>query len=120
MIVYSNRKCFLGLILSDYIVVQNCMDFLWFHQIDLRSKNIFLIVSSKFFFHDLRADSHTLIADVGSIRSSDQLADLVLGFLAKGTSYLSFSYLLSHESLTFPFYIKKPFIQKKISLFIKI
>ena len=71
MIVYSNRKCFLGLILSDYIVVQNCMDFLWFHQIDLRSKNIFLIVSSKFFLHDLRADTYTLIADVGTIRSGD-------------------------------------------------
>ena len=71
MIVYSNRKCFLGLILSDYIVVQNCMDFLWFHQIDLRSKNIFLIVSSKFFLHDLRADTYTLIADVGPIRSGD-------------------------------------------------
>ena len=71
MIVYSNRKCFLGLILSDYIVVQNCMDFLWFHQIDLRSKNIFLIVSSKFFLHDFRADTYTLIADVGTIRSGD-------------------------------------------------
>ena len=35
MIVNSNRKCFFGLILSDHIIIQECLNLLRFQKIDL-------------------------------------------------------------------------------------
>ena len=101
MVVNSNGEHFFRLILSDYVVIQKCFDFLWFDQVDL--VGILLAVQIlKFFLNDLRADCHAVITDVYHVRACDQLAYLIFSLMAKGASYLSFFYFICHIFL-FPF-----------------
>ena len=104
MVVNRYRKCFFRFILSNHIIIQDCMDFLRFQKVDLISESVILIIGSiQLFFYDLRTDSHTFVTDKCTVRTCDQFAHLILGFLAKGTSDFSFSYLLCHEFPIFPF-----------------
>ena len=77
MIVNSNRQCFFGLILSDHIIIQECLDLLRFQKIDLLIHRRCYNSSSTFFFQDFVADLDTVITDINPIRSCDQLAHLI-------------------------------------------
>ena len=53
MIIDSYRKSFLGLILSNNIVIQNLMDLFRLQQIDVCIIDILLLIISQFLFHNL-------------------------------------------------------------------
>ena len=84
MIVNSNRKHLLCLVLSYYIIVQKRLKL-------LRSNKIYIILSAAFvlmaiyafFLKNLGTYIYTLIADKSSIRSGNQTIYLVLCLTAK-------------------------------------
>ena len=102
MIVNSYRKCLLGIILADDIFVQNAVNLFRFQKVDPCFVICFMVIHIKFFFHDLGTDTDTFITNICPIRTCDQFSYLILGLMAKGASYLSFSYFICHIFL-FPF-----------------
>ena len=100
MVVNSNGEHFFRLILSDYVVIQKCFDFLWFDQVDL--VGILLAVQIlKLFLNDLRADCHAVITDVCPVRACDQLAYLVFCLSAERAADLGIIPFYSHRFLPF-------------------
>ena len=98
--VNSNGEHFFRLILSDYVVIQKCFDFLWFDQVDL--VGILLAVQIlKLFLNDLRADCHAVITDVCPVRACDQLAYLVFCLSAERAADLGIIPFYSHRFLPF-------------------
>ena len=94
MIVNRNRQCFLRLVLSDDIIIQELLDLLRFQKVDL--KFIRLRVILKFLLNDLRANVHTLVTDVCSVGASNELADLILRLVAEGAAHLVFTIFSCH------------------------
>ena len=102
MIVTSHRKCLLGIVLTNDIFIQDTVDLFRFQKVDPCFVICFMIIHIEFFFHDLGTDTDTFITNIRSIRTCDQFPYLVFGLMAKGASYLSFSYFICHIFL-FPF-----------------
>ena len=105
MIINCHRQSFFCILLSDYIIIQDFVDFLWFQKVDIRVKIILRTILGQLLFHNLRTDSDAFITDEHSLRACDQLPYLILGFITKRASDLSFSYLICHGYFSIPFYI---------------
>ena len=99
MIVYSNRKNLLCLVLSDYIFIKECLDLLWCQKIDIIKFSSVIIVF-KLFFYNLRADLDTLITDISAVRPCDQLSHLRLRLITEGASYYIITCFSCHITLT--------------------
>ena len=85
MIVHSHRQRFFRLILSDNVFIQKILDLHRLLKIDriLPIRSILLI---HLFLYDLRADFHTLIANIYPVWTSYELVHLILCLIAEGAS----------------------------------
>ena len=112
MIVYRHRKHFLGVVLTDHIIIEDPVDLFRFQQVNVGVIILILAVASHFLFNNLRADPDTLVTDKNTVGTCDQFADLILGFIAERASDFSFSHFVCHENSTFPFCFKYDARQK--------
>ena len=87
MIVDRNGEDLLCLLLTDDILIEKSLDLHRLFQVDpaifLTGVRIVLF----FFLYDLRADLNTLITDVYSCRSGDQLSHLIFRLSAEAAAY---------------------------------
>jgi hypothetical protein len=85
VVVDRDSELFLGLILADYITIEEGLDFRRPRQPLVHRIGLFPL----FFLEDLLADIHTFVADVGArvVRGrADQFLDLFLRLMAEGTA----------------------------------
>ena len=85
VVVNCNRKHFFRFILSNDILIQKCLNFLWFQQVNFVRSHV-AVLCPQFFLYDFRTDSHTLITDIGAVWTCNQFFCLVFCLSTKGTS----------------------------------
>ena len=88
VIVYRDSQCFLGIILSDHIFVQESLDLSGLEQIDAfcRILAVSIIVFRHGFVNNISANRNALIADINAFRAGDQFGYLILRSATEGAS----------------------------------
>src|SRR5450759_169781 len=81
MIINGNRKYLLGLILTNYVLIQIFLDFFWLQQTIF---GIFLYCLIFFFLNNITAKLNALVADI-CCRTGNQFSHFALHFSAKRT-----------------------------------
>jgi hypothetical protein len=84
MVVYSDGKDFLGLVLTNDIVIEISLDFLRLHQMDTFNRSLILLFI--LLCDDLRADLYTIFTDIDPCRAVYHSSDLVFCFTAEAAA----------------------------------
>ena len=84
MVVYSDGKDFLGLVLANDIVIEISLDFLRLHQVDTFNRSLILLFI--LLCDDLRADLYTIFTDIDPCRAVYHSSDLVFCFTAEAAA----------------------------------
>ena len=92
MVIYSDGKHLLGFVLSNHVLVKELLHLLWLQKIDIgsiyRSLRLRTELILKFLVDDLSTDIYALVADVCTVRSCNELANLGLELTTKRATNL--------------------------------
>ena len=100
VIVNGNGKCFFGFVLPDHIVVEESLYLSRFEKIDAVYSGIayrVIIILLNRLVDDIGTDRNALIADIDSLRSRDQLGNLILCPVAERASARLHLRLICHQ-----------------------
>ena len=99
VIVNGYRQHLFRLILPDHIIIQKCLDLLWFQQIDLPAA-IFRVPCTVLIY-DLRTDFHAFITDISSAGSCNQFPYLFFCLSAERAADFWLVSFYRHSSIPF-------------------